>query len=76
MKREKSFEELTLTERQKQVLGLLSKGKSNKRIAEELYLSQPAIRFHLKNLYINFDVNGTHFQKRLKLALLGKETTQ
>jgi DNA-binding CsgD family transcriptional regulator len=57
-----------LTAREGQVLKLLLQGKSNKRIAWELSISERTVEFHLKNLYAKFGVCS-----RIELILmLGK----
>lgn len=43
----KSLEELGLTERQRQVLGLIAQGKPNKAIANELQISEPTVKAHV-----------------------------
>jgi DNA-binding NarL/FixJ family response regulator len=43
--------ELSLTPRQRQVLNLLSKGKTNKEIGQELGLSEATIRTHLCGIF-------------------------
>lgn len=46
----KSIEELGLTERQKQVLGLIAQGKPNKAIANELQISEPTVKAHVTEI--------------------------
>ena len=71
--RECLYGETWLSEREKEVLALIAKGMSNKFIAGKLHLSVNTIRVYLKNLYVAFDIDGTKYDKRLKLALLGQE---
>jgi LuxR family maltose regulon positive regulatory protein len=40
-----------LTEREKEILGLIAAGRSNPDIAELLYLSLNTVKWHAKNLY-------------------------
>ena len=40
-----------LTERQKEILESIVKGKSYKMIAEELFISVDTVKFHVKNIY-------------------------
>jgi DNA-binding NarL/FixJ family response regulator len=44
-------EQPTLTKRELEVLRLLVRGYSNIRIAQELDVSEPTVRFHLRNIY-------------------------
>src|SRR4051812_12663344 len=41
-----------LTERERQVLGLVARGLSNKQIAEQLSIEMPTVKFHLRNLFV------------------------
>lgn len=41
-----------LTERQKELLNLMSKGLSNKEIAEKLFISENTVKYHIKNIYL------------------------
>ena len=45
-----------LNERQKEVLDLLQHGKSNKEIAETLFISVNTVKYHLKAIYEVLDV--------------------
>lgn len=47
-----------LTRREIEVLRLLSRGESNKRIAQELYISVNTVERHLKNIYAKLDVHS------------------
>ena len=59
-----------LSPREKQVVGLLLLGKSNKQIAFALGVSERTVEFHLKNIYIKMQVAS-----RVELILkLGKST--
>lgn len=40
-----------LTEREATMLKALARGLSNKAISQELWISQPTVKFHLRNLY-------------------------
>lgn len=46
----------TLTEREKQIIELLLKGRTYKLIAEELYLSENTVKTHIKNIYSKLGV--------------------
>lgn len=49
---------IRLTEREQEVLNLLSNGWSNSRIAEELHVSERTVRFHLTNIYEKLNVTS------------------
>ena len=53
-----------LSNRERETLLLLMKGKSNKMIALEMKVSERTVEFHLKNIYSKFQVNS-----RMELAL-------
>lgn len=57
-RREAQEESVDLTDREKEVLALLSKGKTNDAIAEALVLSERTVRFHLSNIYRKLDVSS------------------
>lgn len=46
----RSLEDLGLTERQRQVLGLIAQGKPNKAIANELQISEPTVKAHVTEI--------------------------
>ena len=41
-----------LTDRERQVLGLVALGMSNKQVAEQLSIELPTVKFHLRNLFV------------------------
>jgi DNA-binding CsgD family transcriptional regulator len=47
-----------LSDREREVLRLLSKGKSNREIAEDLVLSEHTVRRHLQNIFGKLDVSN------------------
>jgi DNA-binding NarL/FixJ family response regulator len=47
-----------LTLREKQVLALVAGGSSNGDVAKELWLSEPTVKFHLRNIYCKLGVNS------------------
>ncbi len=59
-----------LSNREREVIGLLLQGKSNKLIAASLGISERTVEFHLKNIYNKYQVSS-----RLELILkLGNST--
>lgn len=57
-----------LTQRELQVLGGLTAGKSNKEIARDLDLTEPTIKLHMKTLYRKLGVNN-----RTQAAIIAHE---
>lgn len=57
------FELYEITEREKEIIALVCKGKTNKEVAEILFLSPLTVRDHLSNIYRKTNVNN-----RMKLA--------
>ncbi|HCX64541.1 MAG TPA: helix-turn-helix transcriptional regulator [Eubacteriaceae bacterium] len=47
-----------LTQREEEVLQLILSGKSNRRISEELYISENTVKTHVKNIYSKYGVSG------------------
>ncbi|EWH09296.1 transcriptional regulator, LuxR family protein [Catenovulum agarivorans DS-2] len=47
-----------LTQREKQVVELILKGYSNKKIANILYVSERTIKFHCSNIYAKCEVGN------------------
>ncbi len=47
-----------LTEREAQIVKLLSKGKSNKEIADSMFISIETVKSHLQTIYKKLDVKG------------------
>lgn len=63
------------SEREKQVIGLLLQGKSNKQIALSLNISQNTVEYHLKNIYRKLDV-GSRTEAVLQLGKsVGNDTS-
>ena len=54
---ENPYEQL-LTEREKEVLDLLAKGRSYKQIANELYISMETVKSHCHNIYDKLHVKS------------------
>jgi DNA-binding NarL/FixJ family response regulator len=40
-----------LTEREREVMALIAKGRANKLIAEELFISEKTVKNHIRNIY-------------------------
>ena len=53
-----NFMTSSLTEREQEILSLLSKGKSYKMTADELCISHDTVRFHIKNIYKKLEVHS------------------
>ncbi|WDP93254.1 MAG: response regulator transcription factor [Desulfobacter sp.] len=53
-----------LTRRQKEILGLIAKGCSNKEIADTLFISPLTVKTHLQNIFAKINV-----KQRLQAAL-------
>jgi len=62
-------ENLSLTPRQKEVLLLLAEGLPNKRICQQLNLSDHTVKSHLKSLFTLFDVHNRTECTRKAIAL-------
>ena len=51
-------QEEALTDREVQILGLLAEGKSNKSIAQALFISESTVKTHLKSLFTKLDATS------------------
>ncbi len=51
-------QEQALTDREVQILGLLAEGKSNKAIAQALFISESTVKSHLKSLFTKLDATS------------------
>ena len=47
-----------LTKKEKLILKLISKGCTNKQIAEKLFVSTETVKTHVKNIYRKLEVNN------------------
>lgn len=47
-----------LTAREREIVELVAQGKSNRRIAEELFISEKTVSRHLANVYVKLDVGS------------------
>jgi DNA-binding NarL/FixJ family response regulator len=54
----KTWEKYNLTSREKQILGLLIKGRSYKEIAAESFISNATVFSHVKNIYAKLNVHS------------------
>jgi DNA-binding CsgD family transcriptional regulator len=57
-----------LTAREEIVARLVASGKSNREVAEELYLSTKAIEYHLGNVFAKVNIRSRH-ELAARLAL-------
>jgi DNA-binding CsgD family transcriptional regulator len=66
-----------LTRRELEVLGLMVKGESNGHIAQQLFVSEGTIKFHVKNILRKMGARNRSelTAQYLRLALSGQETT-
>ena len=58
LKYNKNPNEALLTKQELLILKLVSKGCSNKQIAERLFISTETVKTHLKNIYKKLEVNN------------------
>lgn len=58
-----------LTAREKEVLSLMSVGKSNREIAEELVLSGAAVAKHVSNIFLKLRLDPSEENRRVKAIL-------
>jgi DNA-binding NarL/FixJ family response regulator len=59
-----------LTERERDVLGLIAEGLSNKTIGERMYLSPKTIEAHISQIFMKLDLRPAADQHRRVLAVL------
>lgn len=62
--REEAAQERVITEREKEILGLLMEGLGNKQIAHRLYISESTVRNHIHNILYKL-----HLENRVQLAI-------
>jgi len=66
---EEKIKEFDLSERETEVLKLISRGYKNSEIAEKLFVSQNTIKTHIKNIYVKLDVkNRVEALKRVDIV--------
>ena len=59
-----------LTPREREVLGLMAEGRSNRGIAEKLVVTEDAVEKHVNNLLRKLDITGAPTDHRRVLAVL------
>jgi DNA-binding NarL/FixJ family response regulator len=59
-----------LTERERSVLALMAEGRSNKAIAEELFVTGSTVEKHVTNIFEKLDLDATPVDHRRVLAVL------
>ena len=59
-----------LTERERQVLGLIAEGRTNRAIAEELFVSERAVERHVTSIFTKLDLPAREADHRRVLAVL------
>jgi DNA-binding NarL/FixJ family response regulator len=70
---DEDVEASTLTAREREVLGLLSAGQSNREIASALYVSLPTVKTHLAHIYAKLGAKNRNeaLGRAMALGLLG-----
>jgi DNA-binding NarL/FixJ family response regulator len=59
-----------LTERERQVLGLIAEGRTNRAIAEELFVSERAVERHVTSIFTKLGLPAREHDHRRVLAVL------
>jgi DNA-binding NarL/FixJ family response regulator len=59
-----------LTEREREVLGLMAEGRSNKAIADRLFITEHTVEKHIQNIFGKLEIPGTTDDHRRVLAVL------
>jgi DNA-binding NarL/FixJ family response regulator len=59
-----------LTDREREVLGLMAEGRTNRAIAGELYISERAVERHVTSIFSKLDLAPTEEDHRRVLAVL------
>ncbi|GHV86006.1 hypothetical protein AGMMS50230_16140 [Spirochaetia bacterium] len=66
------FKARRLTDREREVARLMVNGLSNNQIAEQLFISEPAVKFHITNIYRKFKIEGKNSGRAVFLGKLLK----
>ena len=66
-------EELALTRREREVLGLLAEGRSNREIADDLFVTLATVKTHLAHVYAKLGARNRNeaIGRAVSLGLLG-----
>ena len=59
-----------LTDREREVLGLMAEGRSNKAIAQRLFITEHTIEKHVQNIFGKLEISATTDDHRRVLAVL------
>ena len=59
-----------LTEREREVLGLMAEGRSNKAIGERLFITEHTVEKHVQNIFSKLEIPATTDDHRRVLAVL------
>lgn len=59
-----------LTAREREVLGLIAEGRSNRGICERLFLSPKTVESHVKHIFMKLDIDASPEDHRRVLAVL------
>jgi DNA-binding NarL/FixJ family response regulator len=59
-----------LTEREREVLGLMAEGRSNKGICDRLYLSPKTVEAHVRHIFAKLGIGDSHDDNRRVLAVI------
>lgn len=59
-----------LTEREREVLALMAEGRSNKAIAERLFITEHTVEKHVQNIFAKLEIPATTDDHRRVLAVL------
>lgn len=72
---ERFYETFGLSQREKEIAGLILEGKSNKEIKEELFISIFTVKKHISNIFMKFDIKSrTQLIHRTMRAALADPT--